>query len=281
MSNALYEKFCLASLPKELTPLDRQLLGHYCLRFNSTLKPPKAYPGMPELIGITKVLERSILRSRARLVKQGYLYKITPGKHRSRSEFGVNEGLIEKFIRVIEESPLIDERFQGHDLLTAGSAIGDPEVSNGSPKGHPKSIERNISKESKTFDLTRFELIVKGLPTHLRALVNPGLNFERLLNELELQGTSQEAIREYLQSNSWINVRKPGGIVATLLQQLLTANAARIEPALPDWCGWPECDEETRKVPVAWLIPGGDGATTFACPRCSRFAMTRGLIDAT
>lgn len=280
MSNALYEKFCLATLPKELTPLDRQLLGHYCLRFNPALRPPKAYPGMPELIGITKVLERSVLRSRARLVKQGYLYNITRGKHWSRSEFGVNETLIEKFIRVTEELSLIDDCPHGHDLLTAGSPIGDPAVSNRSPQGHPISKERNKSKESKTFDLIRFEYIIQGLPTHLRALVNPGPNFENLLNELERKGTRKEAIREHLRANSWKEVEKPGGIVDTLLRQLLTANTSSIKPALPDWCRL--CDSATsRKVPDAWPIPGGDGATTFACPRCSKFAMTRGLIDAT
>lgn len=278
MSNALYEKFCLATLPKELTPLDRQLLGHYCLRFNPALRPPKAFPGMPELMGLTKVLERSVLRSRARLVKQGFLYSITPGKHRSRSEFGVNESLIEKFILVAEESPLIDDYPHGHELVTAGSRMTDPAVSNGSLVGHPISNESNKSKESKTFDLVRFEYIILGLPLHLRKLVIPGSNFEELLDQLERKGTTREAIREHLQTNSWNNVRKPGGIVATLLQQLMTANATTGEPPLPEWCG--RCDNaNSRKVAFAWEYQGGDGAKTMDCPNCSFFAMTHKPVD--
>lgn len=279
MSNALYEKFCRATLPEELTLLDRQLLGHFCLRFNATLIPAKAFPGRQELIRITNVDERSVLRSLARLMKQGFLYKITPGKHKTRSEFGVNESLIEKFIWVTEESLIIDECPLGDEMLTAGSGIGDPAVSNGSPEGHPISKESNKSKESKTFDLVRFEYIIQGLPTHLRKLVKPGSNFEELLDELELKETTREAIREHLQTNSWNNVRKPGGIVATLLQQLLTANAASIEPALPAWCG--RCDNaNSRKVTYAWKYQGGDGAKTMDCPKCSFFAMTHKPIDA-
>lgn len=274
MSNALYEKFCQAIFPKELTPLDRQLLGHYCLRYNPTLSPPKAYPGMPELMGITKVLERSVLRSRARLVKHGFLYNVTPGKHKSRSEFGVNESLIEKFISVAKESPVIDDYPHGHDLLTVENAVGDPEVSNACPQSHPKSNERNKNKESKTFDLVRLEYIIQGLPTHMRALVNPGLNLEKLLDELERKGTTRKAIREYLRACSWSMVEMPGGIVITRLKQLLATKLANEDFLLPVWCGRSECDEETRKVSIAWPIPGGDGATTFACPRCSKFAMT-------
>lgn len=266
MSNALYEKFCRATFPKEMTLLDRHLLGHFCLRFNAKIIPARAFPGRQELIRITNVDERSVLRSLARLRKQGFLYNITPGKHRTRSEFGVNESLIEKFISVTEGSPLIDECPQGDESLTAGSGIGDSAVSNGSLVGHP------ISKESKTFDLVRFEYIMKGVPEGLRTLVNPGPNFEELLDELERKGTSQEAIREHLRANSWNGVEMPGGIVDSLLRQLLTIRSAKGETSTPIWCG--ECDETTRKVSYAWEYPRSGGGTTFYCPRCSKFGIT-------
>jgi hypothetical protein len=62
MANEHYDEFCLASFP-ELTPLQRQLLGHYCTRFNESVIPPRAWPGLQELRNITNAHPKSISRA--------------------------------------------------------------------------------------------------------------------------------------------------------------------------------------------------------------------------
>ncbi len=283
MSNREVEPILKNGFPRNLS--GTAVAVYYVIAYRYDTRPGKktSYPGMEELMLATTKSRSTIQRALAILIKAGLVDQVQRGYRTKRAEYIPRYSL--DLNNKSSASTLLncqDKTSQLEPISVASSDIlGGDSGKEVSRERHPLSTPNNQSTKSGPPNLVRFEYIIQGLPVHLRALVNPGPNFEKLLNELELQGTSQDAIREHLQSNSWNNVRRPGGIVARLLQQLLTANAAHIEPALPDWCGWSECDEETRTVPVAWLIPGGDGATTFACPRCSKFAMIRGLIDAT
>lgn len=283
MSNREVEPILKNGFPRNLS--GTAVAIYYVIAYRYDTRPGKktSYPGMEELMLATTKSRSTIQRALAVLIKAGLVVQVQRGYRTKRAEYIPRYSL--DLNNKSSASTLLNCQDKASQLEAISVAPSDILGGNSGKKVsrecHPLSTPNNQSTKSGPSDLVRFEYIIQGLPMHLRALVNPGPNFEKLLNELELQGTSRDAIREHLQSNSWNNVRRPGGIVARLLQQLLAANAARIEPALPDWCGWSECDEETRKIPVAWLIPGGDGATTFACPRCSKYAMTRGLIDAT
>ena len=248
MSYELFEKFCLATFPDDLTFLDLHLLEHYCLRFNTTVTPARAFPGMPELMRITNAQARSILRSRARLVAKGYLYKISRGNSGTRSEFGVNEDLIRKLIEVTEESPNPELCPEGDESMTSEIETGDPEVSIGSPVGHPISKERNKSEEIKIFDLGRFEEIIEGLPGHLRAQVSPNNHCEELLDRLERAGNSHGAIRAQLSASNWKAVTGPGGITMALLRQSLAAKSAPLSPPRPSSAD--DVTEPHKKLPI-------------------------------
>lgn len=76
MSNKVYEEFCKASIPN-LTTLDRQVLGHYCARYNLDVRPPRAWPSRAELMRITGACDKSISRSLGRLTKRGLVQRVT------------------------------------------------------------------------------------------------------------------------------------------------------------------------------------------------------------
>ena len=268
MSNHLYELHCSINYPMHLTTLDRLLLGHYCYRFNPNLTPPRAFPGIEELSKITGMEMRSVLRSRSRLVKLGLLVQITRGRPNVTSEFRVPEELLNKLARMTEESP--------DSVPSAGEVTGvpheseldDPPVPERSLVSHPRSIESYKSNQSNASD-SRFNLIVCRIPNAIQTRISPGKNLDLLLDALEQAGKPPTAIRDYLGTFSWGRNSNPGGVLIKRLEGLLQGLNGDLGSKLPAWCG--ECDEQTRKSPVAKEIPNGNGAKTFDCPLCSKF----------
>ena len=229
MSNQLYEVHCSIVYPESLTTLDRQLLGHYCYRFNPILTPPRAYPGMEELQRLTGMGQRSILRSRARLIKLGYLTKLQKGRPGVTSEFRVNVALLESLIRVPEESPEIWAVTTQSSQMPSETRLDDPGDIANSPLGHPKSIESIKSKKSKEFNLVRFNHLIEGLPKSLQNTITPGAGLEECLNKLERQGTTPKAIYSLLNNHNWNGATHAYPILLRLLGQFSTEIEASAE----------------------------------------------------
>jgi hypothetical protein len=107
VSNVHYDLFCLAEIP-DLTQLDRQLLGHICTRFNENAEPPKAWPGEAELKRITGATPEGNSRSIGRLVRKGFVYRVTKpskgnGRARgNRSELAPNLKLIASHVHITD-----------------------------------------------------------------------------------------------------------------------------------------------------------------------------------
>ena len=222
MSNEVYDEFCKASIPK-LTQLDRQLLGHYCARFNEEVNPPRAWPPLTELERITGDHAKSISRSIGRLRQRGLLIRITlASKTRGKkAEYAINRPLLRSFIQVTEELPntsleVTEQVLKGNSVaLESNSGVLDT-----TPSGYPKPIK---PIKPKNVDNERFnEVILKGVPSELRSTVNAGRNIEELLNEAESLALSRSAIREYLNVTNWQNVNSAGAIVLIRLGELIT-----------------------------------------------------------
>lgn len=222
MSNEVYDEFCKASIPN-LTTLDRQVLGHYCARFNEDVSPPRAWPSRAELMRITGACDKSISRSLGRLTRSGYMYRVTlASKTRGKkAEYAINRALLRSYIQVTEELPNVylevtEQVLQGNSAVPIGNSVVPLKV----PSGYAKPIK---PIKPKNVDTERFyEAILKGVPSEKRSTVSAGQNMEELLNVAESLGLTYSAIREHLNVTHWQNVESAGAIVLIRLQELIT-----------------------------------------------------------
>ena len=268
MSNEVYDEFCKASIPN-LTQLDRQLLGHYCTRFNVKVTPPRAWPPLYELKLITGAHEKSISRSIGKLHKRGLLIRITlANKERGRrAEYAVNRDLIRSFIQVTDELPIKDvtELQVTEEPLISNSPIpiSNPSVPKEEPYGYPKPNKPiKPNKRNNEINYERWQVITSGLDENVRRFINPATNTEILLDKLEHKGTRLTAIRDHLARVNFSTSHKIGGLFVKTLEDLAGVKTVRDNSAVP-WCG--KCDKETRQFAEASII---NGIETFNCPTC-------------
>jgi len=224
MSNHVYDEFCKADIP-ELTQLDRQLLGHYCARFNEDVRPPRAWPPLYELKLVTGAHEKSISRSLGRLRRRALLLRVTlASKNKGlRAEYAPNLTLIKSY-QVTEQLPISSDFIDVQ--VTEQLAISNPTVLEGnssvttrSPSSYPKPIK---PIKPKNVDIDRFnEVILEGVPSELRSTIKQGANYDALLDEAEALNLSRNAIRGHLNATNWQNVNSAGGIVPLRLQELI------------------------------------------------------------
>lgn len=118
MANEHYDALCRATITG-LTGLDRQILAHYCTRFNEHVQPPRAWPGEAEIVRLTGVNPDSVRRAKRRLTKLTFLIHITKGKPGTQSEYAPNMPLIESYIQVTDGSPIKKNK------VTVETALGD------------------------------------------------------------------------------------------------------------------------------------------------------------
>jgi hypothetical protein len=113
----------------------------------------------------------------------------------------------------------------------------------------------------------RFNLILSGLKAETKERIDPGKNYEDVLDELVLQRTSLEAIRDRITATNFSNAHKVGALLMYVLKSMLRPVTVQPTQVIPTWCG--ECDETTRKTSYSSFIPNGDGAKTQSCLKCS------------
>lgn len=238
MANEHYDEFCRASFP-ELTPLERQLLGHYCTRFNESVKPPRAWPGLQELENITNAHPKSISRALGNLTRKGHLSRVTlASKERGRrAEYAPNRELIRSQIKVTEEllnvSNVTHLQVTGdYSLSYATTPISNPSVASRPPHGYPKPNKPN--KPNKPYNVDRFNLLVlSALPERLRTF-SPGVSLERLLDECDELGISDE-VRRVIATNRWGNVPvNAGGIVNKLIKDSIERKSLGFPVVTPE-----------------------------------------------
>lgn len=222
MANEHYDEFCRATYP-DLTQLQRQLLGHYCTRFNETVFPPRAWPGLQELVNITGAHPKSISRALGVLTRFGYLFRVTLASRErgKKAEYAPNRELIRSRIKVTEELPNIPNvshlQVTEDDVISnPATPLSNPPVAVVPPQGYPKPKE-----PIKPNNVDRFTLIIlNSLPERLRT-INPGPNFEILLDECDELGITDD-VRLMLTANGYDNVRdKPGGLVISLIKKAI------------------------------------------------------------
>ena len=257
MANKHYDEFCEAFLPN-LKPLDRQLLGHLSARYNETKSPPRAYPSLDELKRITGVHEKSISRSFGRLVKQGYIFRITKARKGWQSEWGLNMPLIRTH-KVTDELPIDNKQ------VTEKSAIGNPTVLYGSPESYPKPIKPIKPTTQLVTDL------LSVIPKDKQFTATP--EFVSMLEQLKQYGTSYNDLKGDLKVLNWFSIHTPREFVIHLLKEKLAKPPRYSSEVKPKWCG--KCDEVSRKLNEPVDIPNSNGATTYSCLECDPYLVNK------
>jgi len=257
MANKHYDEFCEAFLPN-LKPLDRQLLGHLSARYNETKSPPRAYPSLDELKRITGVHEKSISRSFGRLVKQGYIFRITKARKGWQSEWGLNMPLIRTY-KVTHELPIDNEQ------VTEKAVIGNPTVLHGSPVSYPKPI-KPIKPTTQLFND-----LLSVIPKDKHFNATP--EFLATLEQLKQHGTSYNHLKADLKVLNWFSIHSPKEFVISLIKEKLAKPPRYSSEVKPKWCG--KCDEASRKLNEPVDIPNGNGAKTQFCLKCDPYLVNK------
>jgi len=270
MSSELLNLYTDATLPQDFTGLDRHLLEHYCNRHIDNLG--KAFVGMPELVRIFNCDDKSLLRSRRRLIKAGALIPITKGFPGQCSEFAVSRQFLLQHQQVTDGSPVSRNRLPSKPLqVTVKTVTSNPTVTDRSLSSYPIQ-ENNKTKKQQGVSNYSSQLL-ELIPSKYKFSIS-GTIFE-LLSTLEHKGTSFKAIKEVLPLDGWDSMINPKAVVTQLLRDLVVRPPDYSMENKPTWCG--KCDEQTRKNNYTSPVPFGDGTMTMSCTDCNPYMVLKKL----
>jgi hypothetical protein len=96
----------------------------------------------------------------------------------------------------------------------------------------PVTISTVSTVNNNKYNLLRFNLILRSLPERLRT-ISPGSNFEKLLDECDELGITNE-IQRVLAGNKWDNITgNAGGIVSKLIKDAIERKRAGLPVFTP------------------------------------------------
>jgi len=197
-------------------------------------KPPFAmYLSQVDLLRHTGFGKSNFYEKVAIAVEYEFLTRLIRGSNTNstRAHYQVNENTISRCPKIEKKV-----RYSGQSNMSE-SALGDRTVrSNGvhSPVGEtrlsgiddPKRHERQkttltTSNVIKNINYERFNKLLSYVPSEYREFINPGVNYEKQLNELERKGTSLETVGAFLAKQNWYSSPTKGGLLSHFLDVLL------------------------------------------------------------
>ncbi len=196
-----------------------------CHRYDTRAGQGKSYPGMAELMRATGKSRQTVQEALADLLKAGYITQVQKGYRKHRAEYVPCYA-----VSLVQ----LGRHSVGYSVTNEleVSAIPADSVSNtdlmGQPyqhkvSGKPYTISTiNTDKYDKydSHNSVRFDLILSGLKAETKALIKPSKKCEVLLDELEHQGTSLEAIRKWITDTDFSTAHKVGGLFMYRLNAL-------------------------------------------------------------
>jgi len=277
-----------ANLPKSLTTLDRLVLFFYADAYWPKLG--KAILPGHELDRLTGVHSKSNERSRGRLVRLGALIRITKGFPGQASEYAVSEKWLQQY-QVTDRLPNSRNRKQqpgdrnsdSYQDVAPELPTGNSTATDKLPDSYSilKDQETKIRKDKELvsnfqlqpksaptrINVERWQVVTAQMPSNVKRLIDPGANYERLLDELVRQGWKLPAVADRLGRTKWGNAGKCGAILDYVLRELAGVARPRQDDS-PPWCERDGCDPLTR----TWVEPSSrsDGSMTHNCPQCHR-----------
>jgi len=124
-------------------------------------------------------------------------------------------------------------------------------------------------KNNKSSNEDLFKSTLSFIPAKRRFVVTQELH--TLVKELELRGTTSEAIGDAFRRDDWNRIDNPKSFVEGRLRDLMVRPVQYSATNRPPKCSNPDCDEETRTLPYPVSVPNGNGQTTRSCLECNHY----------
>jgi hypothetical protein len=146
---------------------------------------------------------------------------------------------------------LRDPKFNS-ELPTAEELMPTAEFSNAYHRVDPYKEYKNYKYDkdaTKGINVERFNYVISEINAETRNYISPGMNYEKLLDKCERQGTSLETIKGRLGRVNFSNAVKVGALLEHQLKVIAGELKAKEKNSMPPHCGDPFCDPETRTFP--------------------------------
>ena len=215
--------------PPEWKPSDRHLFTLYCNFHND--EKGKAFPPLTYLTNITGLADKSVSRSRKRLIASGALIQITRAFPGRQAEHAVSELWLRANQQVTHRLPIIENELPASaEQVTVEVITGNPQSLNEFPASYPKRSNafNETNEVSGSVSIERFNnLIRSSLPKHLAERINPGAELNQLLDELQAKGITDTQIRNALAVHNWGGITGSGYLqVIGVLNRLKSVKVA-------------------------------------------------------
>lgn len=191
-----------------------------CHRYDTRADIMSAYPGMDEFRRATTLSRSAIECALTRLKTKGLITQVQKGYIGKRAEYVPTYSI--SLLHNSESVAYVNTLDSGVSSTRAESVSNtglESRVHEQRVSSTPVTISTVSNVNTNKYDLFRFNLIVlSALPDRLRTL-SPGVNYERLLDECDELGISDE-VRRVIATNRWDNVQaNAGGIVNKLIKE--------------------------------------------------------------
>lgn len=224
MSNKETNAYLEHGLPPgvKLSGLESALLFIICHRYDTTKDVPTAYPGM-ELFQRVTTKSRSTIECALKSLKDKRLItQVSKGYVGHRANYVPTYPVaLVNGVESVQYFNTLDSGVLAIPARSVSNTDGERPVYEEKVSSPPVTISNKSNINNNKYDSLRFNsVVIESLPERLRT-INPGSNFEKLLDECDSLGITNE-IKKVLSTNSWDNIEgNPGGIVNKLIKEAI------------------------------------------------------------
>jgi len=244
MSNKEMNAFLDAGLPpgiRKLSGLELALYLIICHRYDTREFANgkrnrgylKSYPGIELFQRVTGMSRSAIEGALATLKAKGLITQVEKGYRNNRAcyipAYSIN--LLSHRESVAYINTLDNEVSDNLAESVSDTGIESPVYAH-KVSSTPVTISTVSTVNTNKYNMLRFNLILKSLPERLRT-ISPGTNFEKLLDECDELGITDE-IQRVLAGNKWDNITaNAGGIVNKLIRDAIERKRAGLQVVAP------------------------------------------------
>lgn len=224
MSNYETNAFLEHGLPPgvKLSGLESALFLIICHRYDTTKDAPSAYPGMELFLRVTTKSRSTIECALKGLKDKKLITQVKKGYIGQRANYVPTYAVA--LVSGVESVRYINTLESGVLAIPAQSVSNtdlESPVYAERVSSPPVTISNKSNINKNKYDSLRFNSVVLStIPERLRT-ISPGSNFEKLLDECDSLGITEE-IRRLLTTNRWHNVEaNAGGIVSKIIKDAI------------------------------------------------------------